>query len=44
MNTWQNQDTKKQTADILFKERNYYRTGGVIKAMWLYRKDLLKPP
>ena len=41
---WKNLSTKQQTANILFKEKEYNRTGDMIKKMWLYRKDLLKPP
>ena len=44
MNKWIDQSTKTQTASILFKDKDYYRTGAMIRKMWLYRKDLLKPP
>ena len=44
MESWRNIDKKKQTVDILFNEKRYDKTGGMIKAMWLHRKDLLRPP
>ena len=44
MDQWNNLDTRTQTASILFKEKDYNRTGATIRKMWLYRKDLLKPP
>ena len=43
MDQWNNLDTRTQTASILFKEKDYNRTGAMIRKMWLYRKDL-KPP
>ena len=36
--------TKKQTANILFKDKEYNITGDKIFKMWLYRKYLLRPP
>ena len=44
MEAWQSNDTKKQTVDILFNEKRFYKTGGMIKSLWLHRKDLLRPP
>ena len=44
MGAWQSNDTKKQTVDILFNEKRFYKTGGMIKSLWLHRKDLLIPP
>ena len=44
MKPWENLDTKKQTAYLLFKDKNYERTGNMIRKMWLHRKELLKPP
>ena len=44
MKKWQNLDDTKKTASILFKDREFERTGYMIKIMWLHRKELLKPP
>ena len=44
MEAWRNIDKMKQTVDILFKEKRYDKTGGMIRRMWLHRKDLLRPP
>ena len=44
INKWKNQDTKIQTANILFKEKDYNRTGAMIRRLWLCKKDLLRPP
>ena len=44
MEVWQSNDTKKQTVDILFNEKIFDKTGGMIKSLWLHRKDLLRPP
>ena len=41
---WEDQDTGKQTAYMLFKDKNYERMGNMIRKMWLHRKELLKPP
>ena len=41
---WKELDTKQQTAHILYKGTNYERTASMIKKMWEYRKDLLRPP
>ena len=38
---WENLDTKKQTAYILFKDKNYERSGNMIRKMWLHTKELL---
>ena len=43
MEEWQS-NTKKQTVDILFNEKRFYKTGGMIRTLWLHRKDLLRPP
>ena len=42
--TWEDLDTKKQTAYLLFKDKDYDRMGNMIKIMCLHRKELLKPP
>ena len=39
-----NINKEKQTVDILFNEKRYDMTGGMIKTMLLHRKDLLRPP
>ena len=44
MESWRNIDKMKQTVDILFNEKLYNKTERIIKAMWLHRKDLLRPP
>ena len=44
METWQSDDAKKHTVDILFNEKRFYKTGGMVKSLWLHRKDLLRPP
>ena len=41
---WRSQDKTKMTANILFKEEEHQRVGGMIKRMWLHRKELMKPP
>ena len=41
---YRNQDTKKQTEDIPFNNKEYRREGKVIRKMWLFTKELLKPP
>ena len=38
------QTPEQQTAHILFKEKQYEKTAKMIKIMWEYRKDLLRPP
>ena len=38
-----NQTPEQQTAHILFKEKQYERTAKMIKNMWNYREDLLRP-
>ena len=35
---------EQQTAHILFKEKQYEKTAKMIKNMWDYRKDVLRPP
>ena len=35
---------KRKTVNILFKGKNYERTASMIKKIWKYRKELLKPP
>ena len=44
MEAWRNSDKQKQTVDILFREKRYNKTSYMIKKMWNYRKDLLRPP
>ena len=34
---WKNVDTKRPTVYILFKEKNYERTGNMIKKIWEHR-------
>ena len=41
---WKDLDTERKTVYILFKEKNYERTASMIKKMWEFRKELLKPP
>ena len=35
---WEHLDTKKQTAYLLFKDKDFDRIGNMIKRMWLHRK------
>ena len=37
-------DTKEETENLLHKNKEYGRIGNSIRKMWLYRKELLKPP
>ena len=39
-----NQTSEQQTAHILFEEKQFARTARMIKSMWDYRKDMLRPP
>ena len=44
MNKWRNRDKDRQVIDILFNEKEYEETSQMLRAMWIYRKDLLRPP
>ena len=44
INKWRNRDKDRQVIDILFKEKDYEKTSQMLRAMWLFRKDLLRPP
>ena len=44
MNKWRNVDKHRQMVDILFNEKKYEKISQMLRAMWLYRKDLLRPP
>ena len=41
---WYNRDKDKQLVDILFNEKDYDKVRKMVGAMWLLRKDLLRPP
>ena len=41
---WKNLTSEKQTAYILFKDKNYERNSDMVKKIRLQRKDLLRPP
>ena len=41
---WRSQNKTQMTANILFKEKDHQSVGGMIKRMWLHRKELMKPP
>ena len=43
INTYTSLTPEQQTAHILFKEKQYENTAKMIKNMWDYRKDLLRP-
>ena len=44
MEKWSNNDKDKQMTDILFNEKNYEKLRQMVGAMWILRKDLLRPP
>ena len=44
MEAWRNSNKQKQTVGILFREKRYNKVSQMIKRMWNYRKDLLRPP
>ena len=43
MNKWRNMDKHRQMVDVLFNEKNYEKISQMLRGMWLYRKDLLRP-
>ena len=44
MRKWCNRDKDRQLVDILFNEKDYENIRRMIRAMWILRKDLLRPP
>ena len=44
MTKWYNRDKDRQLIDILFNEKDYDKIRKMVGAMWLLRKDLLRPP
>ena len=44
MTKWYNEDKDQQLIDILFNEKDYDKIRKMIRAMWILRKDLLRPP
>ena len=44
MEKWRNIDKDRQVIDILFNEKEYGKVSQMLGAMWLLRKDLLRPP
>ena len=44
MTKWCNEDKDQQLVDILFNEKDYDNIRRMIRAMWILRKDLLRPP
>ena len=44
MRKWYNEDKDQQLIDILFNEKDYDNIRKMVGAMWLLRKDLLRPP
>ena len=41
--SWRSRNKHRQTVNILFKEKRYSKVSHMIKRMWDYRKDLLRP-
>ena len=44
MRKWYNEDKDQQLIDILFNEKDHDNIRKMVGAMWLLRKDLLRPP
>ena len=44
MRKWYNEDKDQQLIDILFNEKDYDNVRKMVRAMWILRKDLLRPP
>ena len=44
MNRWRNRDKNRQLVDLLFNEKDFKEVSQMLRAMWLHRKDLLRPP
>ena len=44
MEKWYNVDKDKQLINILFNQKDYDKVRKMVGAMWLLRKDLLRPP
>ena len=44
MQKWCNRDKNKQLVDILFNEKDHDKIRKMVGAMWILRKDLLRPP
>ena len=44
MNRWRNRDKNRQVIDLLFNEKDFKEVSQMLRAMWLHRKDLLRPP
>ena len=44
MQKWYNEDKDQQLVDILFSEKDHDKIRKMVGAMWLLRKDLLRPP
>ena len=44
MREWYNEDKDQQLIDILFNEKDYDNVRKMVRAMWILRKDLLRPP
>ena len=42
--SWRNNDKQRQTVDILFNEKRYTKVSQMLRRMWSFRKDLLRPP
>ena len=44
MRNWYNIDKDQQLVDMLFNEKDHDNLRKMIRAMWILRKDLLRPP
>ena len=44
MREWYNEVKDQQLIDILFNEKDYDNVRKMVRAMWILRKDLLRPP